>query len=95
MIDSGVPLAHYRQHKADVLLDCDNCMLSRSIPLEIVIERLNARGLDGENVGIREVARYTKGPCPRCGKRAWSTRPDFPGWPGQDGLPRDWDRRQR
>lgn len=95
MEDSGVPLGHYRRHKADVLLDCDNCALSRTIPLETVIERLKARGLDGENIGIREVARHTLGACPRCGKRAWSTRPAFPGIPGQDGLPRDWNRTRR
>lgn len=84
--DPGVPLAHYRRHKADVLLDCDNCALSRTLPLERVIARLNARGLDGENVGIRAVARYTLGACPRCGKRAWSTRPAFAATPGRDGL---------
>ena len=35
----GVPLAHYRQHRADVNLTCRDCVLSRVYPLEAVISR--------------------------------------------------------
>lgn len=91
----GVPLRRYREVDADVLLTCQACVYNQIIPREALIERLNARGLDGENVGVREVARYTRQACPRCGKRAWATRPHFYGIPGQDGLPRDWDRGRR
>ena len=88
--DPGVPLEHYRQHNAAVLLICEagDCSYVREIPLEDVIGRLNARGLKGDQVGIREVAKYTVGNCPDCHRRSWATRPAFPNRPGQDGLTR-------
>lgn len=91
----GVILSHYRQHGADVLLICEaGCTYTKVLPLEDVIAKLNARGMDGENVGIVELARFTTQACPQCGRRKWSTRPNFYGIPGQDGLPKDWDRRR-
>lgn len=93
-MERGVELNHYRHHQADVLLICEACPYDQILPLESVIARLNARGLDGENVGIVELARFTTQACPKCGARRWVTRPHFPGIPGQDGLPRDWDRRR-
>lgn len=91
----GVPLCDYLQQGADVLLICESdCSYTKVLPLPEVVARLNARGLDGENVGIVELARFTTQACPECGRRAWVTRPHLPGTPGQDGLPRDWDRRK-
>lgn len=92
-MEAGVPLHDYRRLGADVLLFCRACVYDKVIPLEEVIARLNARGFDGENVGIVELSRFTTHACPKCGARSWETRPNFYGTPGQDGLPRDWDRR--
>lgn len=85
-MEKGVELKDYRG-EADVLLICEGCVYTRTVPLEDVIARLNARGMDGENVGIVELASHTRQPCPQCGRRAWTTRPAFPGIPGQMGLP--------
>jgi len=90
----GVPLYRYRALNAGVLLFCRRCDYARSLDLEPVIARLTARGLDGPNVGVREVAKYTLKDCPHCGARAWATWPDFPSTPGQDGLPLDFKRRR-
>jgi hypothetical protein len=86
--DPGVPLSHYRQHEAGVLLICESCVYVRSLPLEAVISRLVERGVGDENTGTRAVAKLTRGPCPECGARNWTTRPDFPSRPGQDGITR-------
>lgn len=86
-MERGVALHEYRSLGADVLLICSACPHTQVVPLEAVIARLNKRGLDGENVGIVELARYTRQACPKCGRRKWSTRPAFHGIPGQMGLP--------
>lgn len=86
--DPGIPLAHYREHGAGVLLICEACGDLQHLGLEAVIKRLVARGVGDENTGIRAVARLTRGPCKKCGVRNWSTVPDFPTRPGQDGLTR-------
>ena len=83
----GVPLGNYRG-QADVLLICEACPYTRVVPLEDVIARLNARGLDGERVGIVELARHTRQACPECGRRKWATRPSFPTIPGLMGVAR-------
>ena len=83
---AGQPLAHYRQHGADVALYCDGCAESRVIPLEVLITRLSARGLDGPNIGVIEAARYVIQPCRSCGCRSWTTRPRFPAIPGLSGI---------
>jgi hypothetical protein len=82
----GVPLHDYRRLGADVLLFCRACVYDKVIPLEEVIARLNARGIDGENVGIVELARFTTQACPKCGARSWETRPAFPSIPGLTGV---------
>jgi hypothetical protein len=92
--ERGVPLDHYRQHNAGVLMICRRCAFTRSVDLEPLIERLVARGLDGPSIGVREAARYVRINCPRCGVWSWETRPDFPSRPGQDGLPLDQPRRR-
>jgi hypothetical protein len=74
----GVPLAHYRQHRAGVRLTCHNCQLHRDLPLEAVIERLKARGVGGERTGIVELSGLVRAPCPRCGGRRFVTAPAFP-----------------
>lgn len=83
--DAGVQLHLYRG-QADILLTCVECIWRETVPLEATIERLNARGLDGEGMGIRELARHVRKACPQCGKRAWETRPAFHGVPGQKGT---------
>lgn len=89
--DPGVPLSHYRQHKAGVLLICDACNDLQHLPLEAVIARLVDRGVGNEDTGIRAVAKLTRGSCKKCGARSWTTVPDFPNRPGQDGLTRRED----
>jgi hypothetical protein len=83
--DSGVPLAHYRQHGASVLLTCLDCMGRRTLPLEAVIERLKARGVGDERTGIIGLARYVRNPCPRCGGSRFQTAPSFPAIPKGEG----------
>lgn len=82
----SVPLDHYRALSADVRLTCTGCMWSRVYPLEDVIARLCKRGLEGEKVGIKEVAQHTRINCPRCGSRAWDTAPAFPTLSGSMGV---------
>lgn len=84
----GVPLTHLRQHDAGVRLYCRGCALTRDLDLERVIARLELRGVGGASTGIREVARYVREPCPRCGGRAFETVPAFKGMPlTPDRLP--------
>lgn len=79
--DPGVPLADYRQHRAGVRLTCLDCMKHRDLPLDAVIARLEARGVGGEQTGIREVARFARSPCQRCGGMRFETTPAFPPGP--------------
>lgn len=85
-MEKGVELHEYRG-QADVLLICSACPHTQVVPLEAVIARLNKRGMDGERVGIVELARYVTQACPVCGARRWETRPNFYGVAGQMGLP--------
>jgi hypothetical protein len=72
----GVPLAHYRTHSsAGVRVTCRDCKLHRDLPLESVIERLEARGVGGERTGIVELAQLVRSPCTRCGGRRFVTAP--------------------
>lgn len=86
--ERGVPLSHYRKHGANVEMHCGGCALCKVVPLDSVIARLNARGIDGESVGIVELADYVTAACERCGRKDWTTRPAFPSRPGQDGITR-------
>jgi hypothetical protein len=79
----GVALAHYRQHRAGVLLTCRDCHQHRSFKLEAVIERLKTRRIGDERTGIRALAVMVRQPCPRCGGRRFESRPDFPPARGQ------------
>jgi hypothetical protein len=79
------PLSTYRLLGCDVRLTCNACLWSRLYPLEDVIARMCKRGLAGEAVPIRDVARYTRGNCPRCGAYQWETTPGSPNVPGQMG----------
>lgn len=77
--DPGVPLGHYLQHhpSSTVRFHCDGCQASHDVPVEQVVERLKARGLGGEDTGVREVAKFSTRPCARCGAMKWVTRPAF------------------
>ena len=75
---AGVPLGHYREHRAQVRLTCRGCMLHRDLPLEAVIARLEARGVGGEGTGIVALAGLVRAPCGRCGGRRFVTGPAFP-----------------
>lgn len=74
----GVPLAHYRQHGANVLLTCIDCIDRRELSLEAVIARLEARGFGDETTGVKAVAGFVTEPCRRCGGGRFETRPHFP-----------------
>ena len=76
--NKGATLSNLRLLGADVRLTCNGCMWSKVYALEDVIARLVKRGLAGEEVRVRDVARHTTIACPRCGARAWETRPDLP-----------------
>jgi hypothetical protein len=78
--DPGVPLRHYlEQHDGvGVLFQCRACMAWHEVPIPRVLARLKVRSLGGEQTGIREIARFAKRPCPRCGAVRWETRPAFP-----------------
>lgn len=73
----GVPLGDYRKHGAGVLLTCLDCMQNRTFDLEVVIGRLEARGVGDASTGIRAVAAFIRAPCPRCGGKRFESRPDF------------------
>lgn len=77
--DRGVPLSHYLRHHPDagVRFHCDGCGASYDVPVAQVVERLKARGLGGEETGVREVAKLSTRPCARCGAKKWVTRPAF------------------
>lgn len=78
--EPGVPLAHYREHAGcGVRFCCGRCAWSKDVALERVITRLERQGLGDAGTGIREVARFSRRPCPSCGAQAWETRPAFPG----------------
>ncbi len=72
---AGVPLAHYRQHRAGVRLTCRDCKLHRDLSLDAVIERLKARGVGDETTGIVGLAELVRQPCPRCGGQRFVTAP--------------------
>jgi hypothetical protein len=75
---AGVPLGHYRLHRADVRVTCRSCLLHHDLPLEAVIARLEARGVGSKRTGIMELARLVREPCSRCGGRRFVTGPAFP-----------------
>jgi hypothetical protein len=78
----GVPLAHYREHGANVELTCLDCIKRRTWPREAVISRLVARD---RQTGIKAAAWFVAEPCTRCGGRRFEIRPDFPSIPKGEG----------
>jgi hypothetical protein len=77
----SVPLAQYFQHAGcGLLVTCLNrdCLLNRRFEIPEVVTRLAARGVAVHDLGIQEVARYIRSPCPRCGGLKFETRPDWP-----------------
>lgn len=75
----SVPLAHYRQFERcrGVRLTCLGCMGARDVPLEVVIARLEARGVGGAQTGIKDVAKFVREPCDQCGRTTFDTSPAF------------------
>ena len=79
----GVQLASLQSGMtADVGVHCHQCARFQTIPVGVVIARLNARGLDGARIGIRELAQHLTRPCDRCGSRSIETRPAYHPQPG-------------
>lgn len=75
--DPGVPLSHYLTHGErchGVLFSC-SCGAHRVVPLAVVIEDLERRGVGGPETGVREVWRFSRKPCAKCGARIVSTSP--------------------
>ncbi len=79
------PLENLRLLSCDVRLTCQACCWHKDYPLEDVIARMVKRGLEGEKVGVREVATFTRISCLRCGAREWETTPAGPKIAGQMG----------
>jgi hypothetical protein len=78
MNNDGVPLEHYLQHAGcGVRVHCRSCHRSTDYALEDVIAQLEARGVNGRRLGIKQVSRYVDKPCPRCGARDFATSPAF------------------
>ena len=77
----SVPLAQYFHHAGcGLLVTCLNrdCLLNRRFEIPEVVTRLAARGVAVHELGVKDVARYIRAPCPRCGSRKFETRPDWP-----------------
>jgi hypothetical protein len=81
MEDPGVRLGVYMDQSpgTGVAVWClaPDCQFVQKFGMADVIRRLNARDLDGRNVGIRSLPRYLNRPCPRCGGSSFEARPDF------------------
>jgi hypothetical protein len=77
MTDKSVPLGAYRALGAGVRITCRDCKLHRDLPLEGVIQRLEARGVRGERTGIVALAALVRRPCARCGGTRFVTGPAF------------------
>ncbi|CAN7311933.1 hypothetical protein LJR164_001660 [Phenylobacterium sp. LjRoot164] len=52
-------------------------MGARDVPLEVVIARLEARGVGGAQTGIKDVAKFVREPCDQCGRTTFDTSPAF------------------
>jgi hypothetical protein len=76
-LDPGVPLAQFQRVGAGVRLTCRDCLFHADLPLEVVITRLEARGVGGAHTGIVELAGLVRGSCAHCGGRRFVTAPAF------------------
>ena len=75
----SVPLKHYFEHAGcGVWVDCRGCQLCRRFEIPEIIARLERRGVRAAEVGVQDLARYIRAPCPRCGGEKFDTRPAFP-----------------
>jgi hypothetical protein len=75
----SVPLVQYFAHGGcGLLVTCRGCLLNRRFEIPEVVTRLAARGVAVHDLGVQEVARYIRTPCPRCGGADFETRPDWP-----------------
>lgn len=77
--EPGVPLAHYLDEHPDagVQLNCEVCAHFETLTMDLVVRRLEARGIRARSFGIRQVAGLVDKPC-SCGARAWTSRPAWP-----------------
>lgn len=78
--EPGVPLGRYRSLGSEMGVEfhCCDCMHHWTVELEVVIARLEQRGVGGAQTGIKEVAALAERPCTRCSGRRFDTRPAFP-----------------
>lgn len=79
-MEPGIALHEFLDHKpgTKVALWCIPCGAVQKLDMAAVVARLDARGIDGRQVGIRELPRYLTRRCPSCGANEWDCRPDFP-----------------
>jgi len=73
----GIPLDLVKSQGAGVLVTCLGCARTEGHGVDNVIERLNARGLRGAEVGVVELAQHVRGACIKCGAENWLTGPDW------------------
>lgn len=75
----GVELGHFlEQHPTvGVQINCEHCAHCESLPMSGVVRRLTETGRNARAFGICAVADLTAKPCPSCGERKWSSRPDW------------------
>jgi len=86
--EPGVPVAAYLHQGqcASVAFHCQDCATIRRVPLQVVLGRLRALGLDPATTGIRTLWRHARRPCEGCGGLYFETRPDWHSVPGADGM---------
>lgn len=69
----GVPLAAYVGQDAFVVVRCAKCQAELVMTAEQAIDRLRAAGRGDAATGINALATAIRGPCRRCGGRAFNT----------------------
>lgn len=60
---------------ARVKLACGACAWSRTYDPARLVQRLDAKGLNGANTAIMHVADHVAWPCPGCGRKRWVSSP--------------------
>lgn len=69
----GVPLVAYIGQDAFVVVRCAKCRAEVTMTAEQAIDRLRATGRGDAATGINALATVIRGPCRRCGGRAFET----------------------
>lgn len=72
--DASVPLGHYLDSHpgVGVQLNCESCGRHENLPMDGVVRRLTALGIDARLFGIRDVASLVEKPCV-CGALKWTS----------------------